>query len=154
MFSRAGGEIYIAGLNTTQVPLPAVATDAKADATAVKKLKDCAALMLGRRNEGDELEVLRESLVSASPSVTFATIDKFQCFRPVTSSGRPIISRIPDQRLGGGLLTRGGGKGGVFVAAGHGAWGISQAPGTGLCCAELVEGRPVSANITALVLPP
>ena len=70
----------------------------------------------------------------------------------MTSSGRPIVCRVPDEKLGNGLLTRGGGNGGVFIAAGHGAWGISQAPGTGLCCAELVEGRKPSANITALAL--
>lgn len=79
--------------------------------------------------------------------------DYTQCFRAVTSSGRPIVSRIPDQKLGGGFKTRPGAEGGVFMAAGHGAWGISQAPGTGLCMAELVEGRQTSANITALTLP-
>lgn len=137
LFSRAEGEIYIAGLNTTQIPLPDVSVDAKVDPSAVKKLKDCAAAMLGLLNDGDELQVLRESL----------------CFRPVTSNGRPIISRVPDQKLGHGLITKGGAEGGVFVAAGHGAWGICQAPGTGLCCTELIEGRPISANIEALSLP-
>ena len=66
LFSRPGGEIYIAGLNTTQVPLPEISADAKADESAMKKLKDYAALMLGSVNEGDELQVLRESLVSDS----------------------------------------------------------------------------------------
>jgi glycine/D-amino acid oxidase-like deaminating enzyme len=75
-----------------------------------------------------------------------------QCFRPVTSSGRPLVSRIPDEKLGG-VRTRGGGDGGVFIAAGHGAWGISHAPGTGLVLAELMEGRPTSAKIEALRLP-
>lgn len=63
LFSRAEGEIYIAGLNTTQIPLPDVSVDAKVDPSAVKKLKDCAAAMLGLLNDGDELQVLRESLV-------------------------------------------------------------------------------------------
>ena len=63
LFSRADGEIYIAGLNTTQIPLPDVSVDAKVDPSAVKKLKDCAAEMLGSVNDGEELQVLRESLV-------------------------------------------------------------------------------------------
>ncbi|KAF2205621.1 FAD dependent oxidoreductase-like protein superfamily [Delitschia confertaspora ATCC 74209] len=136
LFSRLDGEIYIAGLNTTQIPLPEIPTDAKVTDAALKQLKHCADTMLGLADSTTELQVLRSSL----------------CFRPVTSSGRPIISRIADEKLGDGLLTRGGGEGGVFVAAGHGAWGISQAPGTGLCCAELVEGRKTSADIAALAL--
>lgn len=136
LFSRVGGEIYIAGLNTTQISLPDVATDIKPDGRAIKQLKDCAAVMVGLPEGGEGMHVLRESL----------------CFRPVTSSGRPIISRIPDEKLGVGMSTRGDNEGGVFVAAGHGAWGITQAPGTGLCMAELIEGRPTSANIQALSL--
>jgi hypothetical protein len=45
------------------------------------------------------------------------------CFRPVSRSGEPIISRVPDEKLGGGMTTRHGGEGGVFVSAGHGPWG-------------------------------
>lgn len=51
------------------------------------------------------------------------------------------------------MKTRTGADGGVFLAAGHGAWGICQAPGTGLVMAELIEGRPTTANISALQLP-
>jgi glycine/D-amino acid oxidase-like deaminating enzyme len=69
----------------------------------------------------------------------------------VTASGRPIISRVPDAKLGG-LLTRPGNDGGVFIASGHGAWGISQSLGTGLVLAEMIEGRPTSANVKALSL--
>ncbi|KAF2657959.1 DAO-domain-containing protein [Lophiostoma macrostomum CBS 122681] len=131
-----GGEIYLAGLNSTMIPLPDVATDAKVNPEAVKQLRDCAAAMLGTV-DGKEVEVIRESL----------------CFRPVTGSGRPIISRIPDQKLESGFKTRPGGEGGVFVAAGHGAWGISQSLGTGYVLTELVEGRKTSANLAALGLP-
>lgn len=41
----------------------------------------------------------------------------------------------------------------MFIAAGHGAWGISHAPGTGLVLAEMMEGRPPSAQIETLRLP-
>jgi hypothetical protein len=135
-FSRAGGEVYLAGLNSTMIPLPELASDSKPSPEAIKQLKDCAVEMMGNA-EGREVEITREAL----------------CFRAVTSSGRPIVSRISDERLGGGFKTRSGVEGGVFLAAGHGAWGISQGPGTGCVMAELVEGRGTSADIGALGLP-
>ncbi|KAL1650268.1 hypothetical protein SLS58_001079 [Diplodia intermedia] len=134
LFSRLTGEIYIAGLNTTQIPLPELASDVKAKGEAMKQLKDVAATMCGLPDK-DDLEILREGL----------------CYRPVTSSGRPIISRVPDMKLG--IQTLGGSRGGVFVAAGHGAWGISQSLGTGLVMTELMCGKPTSVNIKALALP-
>ncbi|KAF2000058.1 FAD dependent oxidoreductase-like protein superfamily [Amniculicola lignicola CBS 123094] len=138
-FERAGdqeAELYLAGLNSTVIPLPETATDAKPLPEAMKQLTECAAVML-RNEEGKDMKVIREAL----------------CFRPVTSSGRPLVCRIPDHKLGNGIKTRSGSSGGVFVAAGHGAWGISQAPGTGLCLAELIEGKEPSASLKALELP-
>ncbi|RMZ71630.1 FAD dependent oxidoreductase superfamily [Pyrenophora seminiperda CCB06] len=134
-FARLGGELYLAGLNSTSIPLPDVATDVKASEKAIEQMKQCARVMM-TNVPGKDMEVLREGL----------------CFRPVTSSGRPIVSRIPDEKLGG-VKTRDGSNGGVFIAAGHGAWGISHAPGTGLVLSELIEGRPTSAKIEALRLP-
>lgn len=93
--------------------------------------------MLGRgQDEKVGLEVLRASL----------------CFRPVTASGRPIIGRVPDAKLGKGWATYEGAEGGVFVAAGHGAWGIAQSLGTGKVMSELLEGLETSANVKALGL--
>lgn len=135
LFSRLDGEIYIAGLNTTQIALPDVASDVKVRDEALKQLKDVAATLCGVADKQNDLEMLREGL----------------CFRPVTSSGRPIISRVPDQRIG--IQTLGGSDGGVFVAAGHGAWGISQSLGTGKVMSELMRGQPTSVNIKALALP-
>lgn len=134
-FSRAGGELYLAGLNSTSIILPEIATDVKASERAIEQLKQCAkAMMLNA--PGKDIEILREAL----------------CFRPVTASGRPIVARMSDDKLGG-IRTQRGSNGGVFIAAGHGAWGISHAPGTGLVMAELIEGRPTSAKIEALQLP-
>lgn len=145
------------------IPLPDVATDVVPSVKAVEQLKLCAKAMLITR-PGSDVEVLRESLVSkilsfntfflhGSRCSAFGRADiKCQCFRPVTSSGRPIISRISDDILGG-VKTQRGAQGGVFIAAGHGAWGISHAPGTGMVLAELIEGRETSAKIDALKLP-
>jgi hypothetical protein len=61
-FSRVGGELYLAGLNTTMTPLPETATEVKASTEAIEKLKQCAAEMIGAV-DGKPIEVLRESLV-------------------------------------------------------------------------------------------
>jgi len=58
--------------------------------------------MLGLESGENDLQILREGL----------------CFRPVTKRGTPIVTRIPDQKLGGGFSTLGGSKGGVFLSAG------------------------------------
>lgn len=136
IFSRAGEQIFLGGLNSSSIPLPSLPTDAKTRPEDIERLKTVAKQMLGMPDQGDDLKILRESL----------------CFRPVTARGIPIISRVTDSQLGDGLSTRGGGEGGVFISAGHGPWGISQSLGTGKVLSELVEGIETSADIVALAL--
>jgi hypothetical protein len=64
MFSRSGGEIYLCGLNSTTIPLPPIATDAKAQPNEIKKLKEAAVDLFGISDSPDDLEIVRESLVS------------------------------------------------------------------------------------------
>lgn len=85
--------------------------------------------MLGK-DEEDDLEILREGL----------------CFRPVAAKGTPIVGRVADGVLG--VKTTGG----VWIAAGHGPWGISLSLGTGKVMSEMVEGRPTSADVRQLGL--
>ncbi|TKA59715.1 hypothetical protein B0A55_11695, partial [Friedmanniomyces simplex] len=126
VFSRIGGEIYVAGLNDPALPLPETATDAQIDQKSIEELKATAQKLLGRDGtDVSDLEVMREGL----------------CFRPVTKMGSPVMTRIPDEELGAGLVTAVSPDGGVFVAAGHGPWGISQSLGTGKVMAEMMEGR-------------
>lgn len=134
IFSRVGGHIYIAGLNSAAEPLPDLATDAKGRISreAVEKLRGTAREVLGE----DNVEVVREGL----------------CFRPVTDKGTPILDRIPDKCLGPAVRTRPGAEGGVYLAAGHGPWGISMSLGTGKVMAEVVQGRQLSADVSRLAL--
>ena len=135
IFSRIGGEIYIAGLNDPGLPLPDLATDAKIDKASIEQLKKVAQRLLGEDGTDVlDLEVGREGL----------------CFRPVTPRGVPILCRISDEQLGGRIETKPGAEGGVYIAAGHGPWGISQSLGTGKVMAELLERQPPSADISAL----
>lgn len=133
IFSRIGGEIYIAGLNDASLKLPESASESKPDPEIVKNLMQTAKKMLGAPEMEDDLQVVREGL----------------CFRPITKRGPPIVCRVPDQMLGE-MSTRGGGDGGVFVAAGHGPWGISQSLGTGKVMAELIDGQAPSVDIKGL----
>jgi glycine/D-amino acid oxidase-like deaminating enzyme len=50
------------------------------------------------------------------------------CARPLSADGRPLLGRAP-------------GRDDVYVAAGHGAWGISLGPASGRIVADLVLGK-------------
>jgi glycine/D-amino acid oxidase-like deaminating enzyme len=57
------------------------------------------------------------------------------CYRPITDDGLPLIGRVPHVRA-------------AYVAAGHGPWGILNAPATGLALAELItEGAASSVDL-------
>lgn len=134
-FSRTGGELWIGGVNNPEAELPELATEAKIDEASRDKLLDVAKQLLGREGEAD-LEVVREGV----------------CFRPVTGSGQPILAKILDEEMGG-IKTQEAPNGGVFVAAGHGPWGISLSLGTGKCMAEMLEGGVESADVSQLGMP-
>ncbi|CZR63816.1 uncharacterized protein PAC_13713 [Phialocephala subalpina] len=106
-------------------------TESELDQKSVTTLKETAEKLLGV----DGVEVLREGL----------------CFRPVTRRGTPILSRIEDKLLGN-IGTRGGGEGGVWVASGHGPWGITNSLGTGKVMSEMITGKETSVDISGLGL--
>jgi glycine/D-amino acid oxidase-like deaminating enzyme len=133
VFSRVGGEIYIAGLNSATLSLPKVATDRVIDSNSTNILRKTATRLLGKgEDEIDDLEILREGL----------------CFRPVASRGFPLVGNVEDAVMG--VKTEK--LGGVWIAAGHGPWGISLSLGTGKVVAEMVEGRPLSADVSGLAI--
>lgn len=130
-YYRPNGEIYLAGVNSSTIPLPSLATDATPFDDSLKKLKQIARELIA---SDSELEVVREGL----------------CFRPITDRGTPFIARLTDEQLGGGISTRLGQEGGVFLAAGHGPWGISLSLGTGKVVAEMMQGKDPSVDISQL----
>ncbi|KAL8658505.1 MAG: hypothetical protein Q9226_000958 [Calogaya cf. arnoldii] len=124
LFSRLpSGHIYIAGLNGPY-PLPSLPTERIIDPKAIEILKGTAESLLGK----DEFRVEREAL----------------CWRPTTGRGVPIVGPAKN--------TRGEGERAVWIAAGHGPWGISMSLGTGYVVAEMVEGRETSADVKGLRL--
>ena len=66
------------------------------------------------------------------PGLRAAQVDEVRaCARPQSVDGRPLVGRLPDEEN-------------VFIAAGHGPWGISTGPATARLVAELILGRPVA----------
>ena len=63
-FARIGGELYLAGLNSTTIPLPNIATEVVANDKAIEQLKSCAKVMMMDSGAGKDIEVLRQGLVS------------------------------------------------------------------------------------------
>lgn len=134
IFSRVGGEIYIAGTNSSSLPLPELASETVIDDKVIVQLQKTAKRLMGKPGIED-LEEVRRGL----------------CFRPVTGRGTPILDRIEDERLGC-VRTKGGAEEGVFLAAGHGPWGISMSLGTGKVMAEMMLGKRMSADVSRLKL--
>ena len=63
------------------------------------------------------------------PGIASARIEAHRlCARPLSVDGRPLVGRVP-------------GIDGLWVAAGHGPWGISTGPSSGRLLADLVAGR-------------
>lgn len=111
IFSRANREIYIAGLNSSGIPLPNLPGESEVDADAIRTLRTTAKRLIVVEEDGN-LEIVRKGL----------------CFRPITARGTPILGRIPDQDLGD-VKTKGASEGGVWLAAGHGPWGYKYVSG-------------------------
>ncbi|KJR89738.1 FAD dependent oxidoreductase superfamily [Sporothrix schenckii 1099-18] len=132
IFGRANGTLYLAGLNSSTIPLPATATDSVPSQDQLDDLLATCKRILGE----DDVEVLRTGL----------------CHRPATPWGAPLVLRLLDEKLKETTVedSRTGGNGGVFSSAGHGPWGISMGPGTGMVLAEMVQGRPLSADVSGL----
>jgi D-hydroxyproline dehydrogenase subunit beta len=62
------------------------------------------------------------------PSIARARLgDSRACARPLSFDGRPLLGRVP-------------GIDGLWIAAGHGPWGISTGPASGRLIADLILG--------------
>jgi glycine/D-amino acid oxidase-like deaminating enzyme len=126
IFSRAGGDIYLAGLNTTVIPVQERASEVQPEPASIEVLKRVARKYLGE----DQVNVLQTGL----------------CHRPITSTAAPLLTRLLPEQTGVNL------NGGAWVSAGHGPWGISLSLGTGLVLAELLLCKSPSADISKLGL--
>jgi glycine/D-amino acid oxidase-like deaminating enzyme len=58
------------------------------------------------------------------------------CARPASLDGRPLVGRAPWSE-------------GLWIAAGHGPWGVSTGPGTARLLADRILGRATDDDIPA-----
>ncbi|KAF8473127.1 FAD dependent oxidoreductase [Kalaharituber pfeilii] len=159
MFSRMPNfDIYLAGLNSTSIPFPTIASG-----VPVPELNDPSIVRLAK---------IGKQLISTAPGEELEIIKTGLCHRPVLPDGKPIMGRIPDELLGWPSSTnsppspdprRGSGSSpnspshppmpphGVYTCVGHGPWGITLSTGCGLVMAEILEGsRKMSADVRLL----
>lgn len=136
--SRPDGTLYIGGALSAPEKLPETVTDVQPQTKYVRKMKrlvekvlDCSA---------DDVEILEVG----------------RAYRPCLEHGRPIIARVPLDKLLG-MAHRGPSegkevrKGGVYLNVGHGRDGITLGPGSGQVMSELIEGgRAITADISGL----
>lgn len=126
LFSRRGGELYLAGLNSSIIPIPELASETVVQEDDIEVMIKTARILLG-----DDVEVVRTGL----------------CHRPVTNTGMPILGKIPSVHVG---LEHIDGPGGIYVASGHGPWGIALSLGTGKVMAEMMAGEKTSVDVSPL----
>lgn len=125
-FSRRGGEIYLAGYNSSTIPIPELASKTVIQEDDIEIMIKEARVLLG-----NDVEVVRTGL----------------CHRPVTNTGKPILGRVASTHIG---LDDVDGPGGLYVASGHGPWGISLSLGTGKVMAEMMTGERTSVDVSPL----
>lgn len=87
--------------------------------------------------DGD-VRVLEEFARGVSEELAGAEITARQsCYLPLSPDGNPVVGAVEE-------------VGGLFVAAGHGCWGILNSPATGKAVAEMVvHGESTSIDATA-----
>ncbi|KAJ2399642.1 hypothetical protein GGI23_002525, partial [Coemansia sp. RSA 2559] len=69
---------------------------------------------------------LKQIVNDVSPALSFDIIQYgLACHLPVHARGIPVISKVPSSK-------------GLYIAAGHGCWGILNGPATGLAVSELL----------------
>ncbi|GJE84234.1 FAD-binding oxidoreductase [Phanerochaete sordida] len=146
IFSRLSGDVWLGGLNSAAIPLPALPTLATPDPAAVQTLLNTAEALLGHLAPADPSAAAPKTATARGHAPTLTLLRSALCFRPVTPTGRPVIARMHEADLGDGVKV----PGGVFVATGHGPWGISLSLGTGRVVSEMVLGRTPSVDVSVL----
>lgn len=156
VYPRADGTVYLcgAGGDDKLATLPERADQVKPPAEAIQRLKEAA------------------EFVSPGTLANAEVVAEQCCFRPDSQTGLPVIGKVREGRVQRFITCRGAtidiGQS-IWMASGHGFWGIQNGPGTGKCLvscahalqkrdsymlvatkAELILGLPTSANISEL----
>ena len=134
VFSRVGGEIYLAGINDGSIIPPSPSTYSLPSADSVDRLINVAKFLSNSNPTKTD-----------GKSPDFEVVSRGLCFRPTTPKGTPVIGQIP-LKSGGSY----GKKFRLWIGSGHGPWGISMSLGTGMVLSQMVLGRKTSVDVTKL----
>lgn len=140
LFVRSNGVVYIAGENTVPNSKGGDEKEKEGEVKIVglnklpENVDDVPKLM--DRNLISRLVVSAEAVSDALSEKNEAVIQAKQlCYRPKTFDGECMIGELQEN---------------VFIATGHGPWGITLAPGTGKVLSEMILGLPLSADVSLL----
>lgn len=98
--------------------------------------------LAGEPVPADWLEALRRVGARYVPEVAAAPLVGLRhCARPVSRDGRPLVGRVP-------------GIDGLWIAAGHGPWGISTGPGSAELLATAIGGGGAAGETIPVELDP
>jgi len=134
VFSRVGGEIYLAGLNDASITPPSPRAHPLPSPESVNRLINVAKLLCDS-----------DSNKTHGNGTDFEVVSRGLCFRPTTPKGTPVIGQIPLRS--GGVYGR---KFRLWVGSGHGPWGICMSLGTGMVLSQMVLGRKTSVGVEKL----
>ncbi|KAK4049094.1 hypothetical protein OIO90_005564 [Microbotryomycetes sp. JL221] len=147
LFTRLNGIVYVAGENTTpnstnssdSTATPPVAPNRLPDnVDDVDGLRDdnlLSRLIKSAEAVSPLLQQSRGAIITARQASCSLTLTLLLCYRPKTFDGECMIGPLCDN---------------VYIATGHGPWGITLAPGTGKLVSEMILNSTLSANIPLL----
>ncbi|KAI0796980.1 FAD dependent oxidoreductase-domain-containing protein [Abortiporus biennis] len=155
IFSRAGGEIWLGGLNSSSIPLPEFPTNHIPSPSPLPNSSHhpSTTIIFNLENSSSDPTKTLKSVgrTLCGPNVEF--IKEGLCFRPVTPNGKPVIAKINNKDLLGNPSPEKEESAGlpeVYVATGHGPWGITMSLGTGYVMAEMILGKEPSVDVKSL----
>lgn len=143
--SYANGDLYIGGWGAIPEEIPDLATSVHAQPEMVKAMIPAT-----------------KRYVKVDPDKDLDYFDVGRCYRPTTTLGRPIITKVDWDLLSktssSEVLPQSSSNvpnivGGLFINTGHGSSGVSQGPGSGKVASDLVLGRTPSVDMSDLGLP-
>ncbi len=146
IYPRPHGEVYVCGVMEDPAPPP----DHPAEVCPTHGA--CAMLQQAAADVSNTLNTILENTMENTQSTGgveytqgvsskhhAVLVQEQACLLPTSPDNAPLVGKVP------------GGVQGLYVAAGHGCWGILNGPATGLAMAELiVEGHAHSVDICGL----
>jgi glycine/D-amino acid oxidase-like deaminating enzyme len=135
--SYLGGTLYVGGYGGISETLPDHADDVKVQPAAFAAMKELYARTLNLAKD-EAVEVIGAG----------------RCYLPVVEMRRPIITKLPLERLLGLRKVPDDIQGAFYLNTGHGRNGITLGPGSGKVMSDLIYGREPAANILGLGLEP